>query len=34
MHWSMAEEASASAAEVAASMGLNYFNPQARKLRP
>ncbi|MFE7386878.1 hypothetical protein [Streptomyces sp. NPDC057582] len=33
MRWSMAEEASAYAAEVAASMGLNCFDPQARKLR-
>ncbi|MBT2404758.1 MULTISPECIES: hypothetical protein [unclassified Streptomyces] len=34
MRWSMAEEASAYAAEVAASMDLNCFDPQARKLRP
>lgn len=34
MRWSMAEEASAYAAEVAASMGLHCFDPQARKLRP
>ncbi len=34
MRWSMAEEASAYAAEIAASMGLNCFDPQARKLRP
>lgn len=34
MRWSMAEEAPASAAEVAAWMGLNCFDPQARKLRP
>ncbi|NEA60385.1 hypothetical protein G3I60_41040 [Streptomyces sp. SID13666] len=34
MRWSMAEEASAYAAGVAASMGLNCFDPQARKLRP
>ncbi|OKI25120.1 hypothetical protein [Streptomyces sp. CB03911] len=34
MRWSMAVEASAYAAEVASSMGLNCFDPQARQLRP
>lgn len=34
MRWSMAEEASAYAAEVASSMGLNCYDPQARCLRP
>ncbi|MER7512167.1 hypothetical protein ABTX82_27985 [Streptomyces lavendulae] len=34
MRWSMADEASAYAAEAAASMGLNCFDPQARRLRP
>ncbi|MET9557206.1 hypothetical protein [Streptomyces sp. NPDC006645] len=34
MRWSMAVEASAYAAEVASSMGLNCFDPQARELRP
>ncbi|KPI17342.1 hypothetical protein OV450_8022 [Actinobacteria bacterium OV450] len=34
MRWSMADEASAHAAEVAASMGLHCFDPQARRLRP
>lgn len=34
MRWSMADEASAHAAEVASSMGLNCYDPQARKLRP
>ncbi|MFE2092988.1 hypothetical protein [Streptomyces sp. NPDC059460] len=34
MRWSMADEASTQAAEVASSMGLNCFDPQARKLRP
>ncbi|MER5563874.1 hypothetical protein ABT071_35390 [Streptomyces sp. NPDC002506] len=34
MRWSMADEATAHAAEVASSMGLNCFDPQARKLRP
>ncbi|WP_337999717.1 hypothetical protein [Streptomyces murinus] len=34
MRWSMADEASAHAAEVASSMGLNCFDPQSRKLRP
>ncbi|MFI8105430.1 hypothetical protein [Streptomyces sp. NPDC086023] len=34
MRWSMAGEASAYAAEVAASMGLNCFDPQDRMLRP
>ncbi|MFJ8746036.1 hypothetical protein ACIRL2_42605 [Embleya sp. NPDC127516] len=34
MSWSRAEEASAYAAEVAASLGLNCFDPQARQLRP
>lgn len=33
MRWSMAEEASAYAARVASSMGLNCFDPQARQLR-
>ncbi|MFE2229937.1 hypothetical protein [Streptomyces kronopolitis] len=34
MRWSMAAEASAYAAGVASSMGLNCFDPQARQLRP
>ncbi|MYS86556.1 hypothetical protein GTZ85_41670 [Streptomyces sp. SID5474] len=34
MSWSRAEEASAYATEVAASLGLNCFDPQARQLRP
>ncbi|WP_307721578.1 hypothetical protein [Embleya hyalina] len=34
MSWSMAEEASAHAAEVASSLGLNCFDPRARQLRP
>jgi hypothetical protein len=34
MRWSMADEASAFAAELASSMGLNCFDTQARKLRP
>ncbi len=34
MSWGRAGEASAYAAELAASMGLNYFDPQARRLRP
>lgn len=34
MSWSMAEEASAHAAEVASSLGLNCFDPKARQLRP
>ncbi|MEU9998055.1 hypothetical protein [Streptomyces sp. NPDC050848] len=34
MRWSMADEASAHVAEVASSMGLNCYDPQARKLRP
>ncbi|MFB7190315.1 hypothetical protein ACFCZT_34620 [Streptomyces sp. NPDC056230] len=34
MRWSMAMEASAYAAGVASSMGLNCFDPQARQLRP
>ncbi|MEU3862899.1 hypothetical protein AB0F03_37405 [Streptomyces sp. NPDC028722] len=34
MRWSMAEESSAYAAGIASSMGLNCFDPQARKLRP
>ncbi|MEU4213678.1 hypothetical protein AB0F13_27480 [Streptomyces sp. NPDC026206] len=34
MRWSMAAEASAHAAEIAWSMGLNCFDPQARRLRP
>jgi hypothetical protein len=33
MRWSVAEEASAFAAGVASSMGLNCFDPQARQLR-
>ncbi|MFF2438751.1 hypothetical protein ACFVU4_32085 [Streptomyces sp. NPDC058107] len=33
MRWSMADGASAHAAGVASSMGLNCFDPQARKLR-
>lgn len=34
MAWSRADEASAFAAEVASSMGLICFDPQARRLRP
>ncbi|MFF7250736.1 hypothetical protein ACFZBU_43550 [Embleya sp. NPDC008237] len=34
MSWSRVEETSAYAAEVAASLGLNCFDPQARQLRP
>ncbi|WP_229927919.1 hypothetical protein [Kitasatospora indigofera] len=34
MRWGMAVEASAYAAEVASSTGLNCFDPQARQLRP
>ncbi|MFD7026550.1 hypothetical protein ACFWAR_00745 [Streptomyces sp. NPDC059917] len=34
MRWSMAEEASAYAAEMASSMGLNCYDPQAQCLRP
>ncbi|MFE9123631.1 hypothetical protein [Streptomyces sp. NPDC007172] len=34
MRWSMAVEASAYAAGVASSRGLNCFDPQARQLRP
>ena len=34
MSWSMASEASAFAAEVASSMGLVCFDPQARRMRP
>jgi hypothetical protein len=34
MRWSMAEEASAYAAEIASAMGLNCYDPQARQLRP
>ena len=34
MRWSMAEEASAYAAEIAASLGLVCFDPQAQQLRP
>lgn len=34
MRWSMAEEASAYALEIASAMGLNCYDPQARQLRP
>ena len=34
MRWSMADEASAFAADVAASMGLICFDPQHNRLRP
>ena len=34
MSWSRADEASVYAAELAASMSLNCFDPQARRMRP